>query len=117
MYGRQVRMPIDIMLALQLLIQHLLQNMQMTSASNWRKTINKYENKWAISWIGRKNYMTRRSMASFLKQEILCGCFLLWSFVDDLKNSIVPGQDPSKLSVDSQMSPIAFKMSSHTAIV
>ena len=104
-------------LALQPLIRHLLQNMQMTSASGWRKPINKCENKWAISWIGRKNYMTGRSMASCLKQEILCGCFLLWSLVDVLKSSIVPGQDPSKLSVDSQMLPIVFKMSSHAAIV
>lgn len=71
-------------------------------ASDWRKPINKCENKWAISWIVRKNYryMTRRSMASCLKQEILCGCFLLWSLVDVLKSSIVPGQDPSELSVD-----------------
>ena len=38
------------------------------------------------------------------------------SSVGALKSCIIPGQDLSRLSADSQMSPIAFKKSSHAAI-
>ena len=81
-------------------MQHPHQSMQTTSASNWKLLIRKCGSRWAISWTGKKNYMTGKSMASCLRQGILC-CYSPQLFLVDAPESyIVPGQDHLRLWTD-----------------
>ena len=80
MYGRQVPMPIDIMFGTPSFHTAFHRNMQMTSASDWRRPVNKCGNKWAINWTAENNYMTRRSMANCLGSGVaVLSCGSSWA--------------------------------------
>ena len=73
MFGRQARMPIDVVYGSPILQKLPPQTMQLTSGRVWNPLTIRCENAWATDWIDRRTCTINESMANHSQKVTWCG--------------------------------------------